>query len=73
MSIGTAFLARERRRSTGRWSWRDWSGYFAAGAYADALDIEYNAIRDAVAVIDVSPLFKYDGLAVRTRSGSSTA
>ena len=27
--------------------------------YADFHDIEYNAIREAVAVIDVSPLFKY--------------
>src|SRR5438445_1676211 len=39
--------------------WREWSGYFAASAYADAPDIEYNAIREAAAMIDVSPLFKY--------------
>lgn len=39
--------------------WREWSGYFAASAYAAAHDIEYNAIREAAAVIDVSPLFKY--------------
>ena len=39
--------------------WREWSGYFAASAYADAPDVEYNAIREAVALIDVSPLFKY--------------
>jgi aminomethyltransferase len=39
--------------------WREWSGFAAASAYADGLDIEYNAIRQAVALIDVSPLFKY--------------
>ncbi len=40
--------------------WREWSGYFAASAYADAPDIEYNAIREAAALIDVSPLYKYE-------------
>jgi aminomethyltransferase len=39
--------------------WREWSGYYAASVYADAHDIEYNAIREAAALIDVSPLFKY--------------
>jgi aminomethyltransferase len=39
--------------------WREWSGYYASAAYADFHDIEYNAIREAAAVIDVSPLYKY--------------
>jgi aminomethyltransferase len=39
--------------------WREWSGYFASSVYADFHDIEYNAIREAAAVIDVSPLYKY--------------
>jgi aminomethyltransferase len=39
--------------------WREWSGYFAASAYADYHDIEYNAIREQAALIDVSPLYKY--------------
>jgi aminomethyltransferase len=39
--------------------WREWSGYFATSVYADFHDIEYNAIREAAALIDVSPLFKY--------------
>jgi aminomethyltransferase len=39
--------------------WREWSGYYASSAYADFHDIEYNAIREAAAVIDVSPLYKY--------------
>jgi aminomethyltransferase len=39
--------------------WREWSGYFASSTYADFHDIEYNAIREAAALIDVSPLYKY--------------
>jgi aminomethyltransferase len=39
--------------------WREWSGYFAASAYADSHAIEYNAIREAAALIDVTPLYKY--------------
>jgi aminomethyltransferase len=39
--------------------WREWAGYLAASSYADSWDIEYNAIRQAAGVIDVSPLFKY--------------
>ncbi len=39
--------------------WREWSGRFASSAYAAHHDIEVNAIRNAAAVIDVSPLFKY--------------
>jgi aminomethyltransferase len=39
--------------------WREWAGYFATSTYADFHDIEYNAIRETAAVIDVSPLYKY--------------
>jgi aminomethyltransferase len=39
--------------------WRDWAGYFAASSYEVKHDREYNAIRNAAALIDVSPLFKY--------------
>jgi aminomethyltransferase len=59
MSIGTAFFEREAPLNR-KMVWREWAGFYAAGSYADAPDIEYNAIRDAVAVIDVSPLFKYE-------------
>ena len=58
MSVGTAFhpaTAPLNRKQ----QWREWSGYFASSVYADAHDIEYNAIREAAALIDVSPLFKY--------------
>jgi aminomethyltransferase len=58
MSVGTAFhpvTAPLNRKQ----QWREWSGYYASSAYADAHDIEYNAIREAAALIDVSPLYKY--------------
>ena len=58
MSIGTAFHDRTAPLNR-KMQWREWSGYFASSAYADAHDIEYNAIREAAALIDVSPLFKY--------------
>jgi aminomethyltransferase len=40
-------------------SWRDWAGYFAVSAYEVHHEREYNAIRNAAALIDISPLFKY--------------
>jgi aminomethyltransferase len=58
MSVGTAFhpaTAPLNRKQ----QWREWSGYYASSSYADAHDIEYNAIREAAALIDVSPLYKY--------------
>jgi aminomethyltransferase len=58
MSVGTAFHPRTSGLNR-KMQWREWSGYFASSAYADAHDIEYNAIREAAALIDVSPLFKY--------------
>jgi aminomethyltransferase len=58
MSIGSPF--HERTAALNRkLQWREWSGYFAASAYHDRHDIEYTAIREAAALIDVSPLFKY--------------
>jgi aminomethyltransferase len=40
-------------------NYRDWSGYYAVSAYESHHEHEYNAIRNAAALIDVSPLFKY--------------
>ncbi len=40
-------------------SWREWAGYFAVSSYEATHEREYNAIRQAAALIDVSPLFKY--------------
>ena len=59
MSIGTAFHPRTAQLNT-KMAWGEWSGYFAAAVYADFHDIEYNAIREQAALIDVSPLYKYE-------------
>ena len=40
-------------------NYREWSGYYAVSAYEGHHEHEYNAIRNAAAVIDVSPLYKY--------------
>jgi aminomethyltransferase len=58
VSVGTAFHPRTETMNQ-KLAWGEWSGYHAAAVYADFHDIEYNAIREAAAVIDVSPLYKY--------------
>jgi len=40
--------------------WRNWSGFLAAGIYEMSHDREYYAIRNSAALIDVSPLHKYE-------------
>ena len=40
-------------------NYREWSGYYAVSVYEMHHEHEYNAIRNAAALIDVSPLFKY--------------
>ena len=40
-------------------NYREWSGYYAVSAYEAHHEHEYNAIRNAAALIDVTPLFKY--------------
>jgi aminomethyltransferase len=40
-------------------NFREWSGYYAVSAYEAHHEHEYNAIRNAAALIDISPLFKY--------------
>jgi len=40
-------------------NYREWSGYYTVSAYESHHEHEYNAIRNASALIDVSPLFKY--------------
>ena len=59
MSLGTAFFEREQALNT-KLAWGEWSGYFSAPVYADFHDIEYNAIREAAGVIDITPLYKYE-------------
>jgi aminomethyltransferase len=40
-------------------NYREWSGFYAVSAYETHHEHEYNAIRNAAALIDVSPLYKY--------------
>ena len=39
--------------------WKHWAGYLVAPRYQDSLNLEYYAIRNAVSLLDTSPLFKY--------------
>ncbi len=59
MPIGTPFHSRTSALCLSQ-NWRVWSGYFAASSYEVLHDREYHAIRNSAALIDVSPLFKYD-------------
>jgi len=59
VTVGTALHARTAALNA-KLQWREWSGYFAASEYHDSHVIEYNAIREAAALLDVSPLFKYE-------------
>ena len=59
MPIPTPFHARTSALCES-YEWRDWSGYLAAGVYEPSHEREYFAIRNSAALIDVSPLFKYE-------------
>ena len=58
MPIGTAVHVRTFALAESL-NYREWSGYYAVSAYEAHHEHEYNAIRNAAALIDVSPLFKY--------------
>ena len=58
MPIGTAFHPRTFPLCESL-NYREWSGYYAVSAYETHHEHEYNAIRNAAALIDISPLFKY--------------
>src|ERR687895_2196954 len=58
MPIGTAFHERTFALCESL-NYREWSGYYAVSSYEAHFEHEYNAIREAAALIDVSPLFKY--------------
>src|SRR5918999_2947288 len=58
MPIGTAFHERTFALCESL-SYREWSGYYAVSSYEAHHEHEYNAIRNAAALIDISPLFKY--------------
>lgn len=59
MPVGTPFHSRTSALSASQ-NWRAWSGYFVAGSYDVMHDYEYHAIRNSAALIDVSPLYKYE-------------
>jgi aminomethyltransferase len=56
--IGTAFHERTFALCESL-NYREWSGYYTVSAYETHHEHEYNAIRNAAALIDISPLFKY--------------
>ncbi len=58
MPIGSAFHERTLPLCESL-NYRDWAGYYAVSAFETHHEQEYNAIRNAAALIDVSPLFKY--------------
>src|SRR5689334_13067603 len=58
MPIGTAFHERTFQLCESL-SYREWSGYYAVSSYEPHHEHEYNAIRNAAALIDISPLYKY--------------
>ena len=58
MPVGTAFHERTLPLCQSL-NYRDWSGYYAVSVYETHHEHEYNAIRNASALIDVTPLFKY--------------
>jgi aminomethyltransferase len=59
MPIGTPFHSRTSALCLSH-NWRVWSGYLAASSYEVLHDHEYHAIRNSAALIDISPLYKYD-------------
>ncbi len=58
MPIGTAFHERTFPLCHSL-SYREWSGYYTVSVYEVHHEHEYNAIRNAAALIDISPLYKY--------------
>ena len=58
MPIGTPFHQRTFPLCESL-NYREWSGYYTVSAYETHHEHEYNAIRNAAALIDISPLFKY--------------
>ena len=58
MPVGTAFHERTLALCESL-NYREWSGYYTVSAYEMHHEHEYSAIRNAAALIDISPLFKY--------------
>ncbi|HJU43463.1 MAG TPA: aminomethyltransferase family protein, partial [Vicinamibacterales bacterium] len=58
MPVASAFHARTLQLCESL-NYRDWAGFYAVSTYETHHEHEYNAIRNACALIDISPLFKY--------------
>jgi aminomethyltransferase len=58
MPVGTAFHERTLALCDSL-NYREWSGYYTVSAYETHHEHEYNAIRNAAALIDITPLYKY--------------
>jgi aminomethyltransferase len=56
--VGTAFHERTFALCHSL-NYREWSGYYTVSVYEVHHEHEYNAIRNACALIDISPLYKY--------------
>lgn len=59
MATGTPFHPRTEPLCNS-YDWRQWSGYLAVSSYDDFVQPEYAAIRNSAALIDISPLYKYE-------------
>jgi len=58
LPIGTAFHERTFALCHSL-NYREWSGYYTVSVYEVHHEHEYNAIRNAAALIDITPLYKY--------------
>jgi len=58
LPVGTAFHQRTFSLCHSL-NYREWSGYYTVSVYEVHHEHEYNAIRNACALIDISPLYKY--------------
>ncbi|HXY78346.1 MAG TPA: aminomethyltransferase family protein [Candidatus Acidoferrales bacterium] len=58
MPIGSAFHERTLPLCHSL-NYREWSGYYTVSVYEVHHEHEYNAIRNAAALIDITPLYKY--------------
>jgi aminomethyltransferase len=58
LPVGTAFHDRTFALCTSL-NYREWSGYYTVSSYEVHHEHEYNAIRNAAALIDITPLYKY--------------
>jgi aminomethyltransferase len=58
LPVGTAFHERTFPLCHSL-NYREWSGYYTVSVYEVHHEHEYNAIRNAAALIDITPLYKY--------------